>query len=208
MQDDRPLTVERLLNRISRSINEEQYMLMEYLGPIVDGCRTALSVSVEEARTLHKLSESEFEKYMENTGSAFSDLAICFDLVDVDESYSLVFEKGRVVVYDDCLEPNVVVKSDRETILALLDSDPSFSLENGLGKAIQIIGEDSMEVVEALGFLCYPSLLRVAQSGVDPSSLLSEDADAIILAAASDAVTNVVRKWIDLQLTKSHSTSL
>ncbi len=181
---------------------------MEYLGPIVDGCRAALSVGVEEARTLHKLSESEFEKYMENTGSAFSDLAICFDLVDVDESYSLVFEKGRVVVYDDCLEPNVVVRSDKETILALLDSDPSFSLENGLGKAIQIIGEDSMEVVEALGFLCYPSLLRVAQSGVDPSSLLSEDADAIILAAASDAVMNVVKKWIDLQLAKSRSTSL
>ncbi|MEE8182507.1 MAG: hypothetical protein V3T87_04265, partial [Candidatus Thorarchaeota archaeon] len=56
------------------------------------------------------------------------------------------------------------------------------------------------DVVEALGFLCFPSLLKMARSGIDPSSLLSEDADSIIIAAASNLVTQMVRKWVDAQL--------
>jgi hypothetical protein len=57
-----------------------------------------------------------------------------------------------------------------------------------------------MDVVEGLGFLCYPSLLRVAKSGVDPSSLLVDDADSVIMATASDLVVKMIRKWIDVSL--------
>ncbi|MCK5264966.1 MAG: hypothetical protein KAR03_05110, partial [Candidatus Thorarchaeota archaeon] len=69
-----------------------------------------------------------------------------------------------------------------------------------LGSEIMIEGEDSLDIVEGLGLLCYPSLLRVARSGIDPSSILSEDADTIIMATTSDLVVKMIRKWIDIQL--------
>ena len=40
-------------------------MLMEYLGPVVDGCRAALNVSIEKAEDLRKMSEDDFEDHCE-----------------------------------------------------------------------------------------------------------------------------------------------
>ena len=148
-------------------------MLMEYLGPVVDGCRAALNVSVEKARTLHQLSEEEFESYMTAMTDSFQNLSICFKVEDTGEEYSFVFSHGKAKLYDECLEPNVVITSDEKTLQAVLDSDPKLSPPDLLGNKIKIDGDDSMDIVEALGLLCYPSLLRIAQSGVDPSSILS-----------------------------------
>lgn len=180
-------------------------MLMEYLGPVVDGCRAALSISLEKAKNLHRMSDSEFGNLMEVAGESFKDSAICFKTTDSDEVCSLCFERGRAVVYDDCFEATVVVSADRESLLSLLDSDSELSLQSILGRNLFLSGEDSSEVVESLGILCYPSLLRVARSGVDPSSLLVDDADSIILAAASDLVISAVRKWIDFQIASAQS---
>jgi putative sterol carrier protein len=173
-------------------------MLMEYLGPIVDGCRSALSVSVEKARQLHNMSEDEFEELMDSKDGSFSNISFCFKTSDTDDEYSIVFDGGLTKVYDECIEPDVVISSDFETLVDLLDSDARISPPKLLRGRLQVVGADAMEIVEALGFLCYPSLLRMAHSGVDPSSLLSEDADAVIIAAASDMVTRMVREWIDI----------
>jgi putative sterol carrier protein len=173
-------------------------MLMEYLGPIVDGCRSALSVSVEKARQLHKMSEDEFEELMHSKEGSFSNISFCFKTSDTDDEYSIVFDGGLTKVYDECIEPDVVISSDFETLVDLLDSDARISPPELLRGRLQVVGAEPMEIVEALGFLCYPSLLRMARSGVDPSSLLSEDADAVIIAAASDMVTRMVREWIDI----------
>jgi putative sterol carrier protein len=175
-------------------------MLMEYLGPIVDGCRAALSVSVEKARNFHKLSEDEFEEFMHSSGNSFTDFSLCFKTSESDDEYSIVFDGGRVKVYDECIEPDVVIASGVETLVDLLDSDARISPPDLVGNKLQVVGADATEVVEALGFLCYPSLLRMARSGIDPSSLLAEDADSIIIAAASDMVTKMVQKWIDISL--------
>jgi hypothetical protein len=35
---------------------------------------------------------------------------------------------------------------------------------------------------------------------VDPASLLSEDADSVIMATASDLVVKMIRKWIDVSM--------
>lgn len=199
-ETEKPRTIEKALVQMAGSINRDEFMLIEYLGPVVDGCRAALGISLEKARNLHKLSESEFTDLMEATGESFHDSAICFKATDSDERCMFGFERGRAVVYDDCYETTVLVTSDRESILSLLDSDSEFSLQSVLGNTIFLSGEDSSEIVEALGLLCYPSLLRIARSGVDPSSLLRDDADSIILTATSDLVIGAVGKWIDLQL--------
>lgn len=175
-------------------------MLLEYLGPIVDGCRSALSISVDKARQLHKMSEEEFEEFMLASGNSFTNISLCFRATDTDDEYSIVFDEGRVNVYDECIEPDVVIISDFDTLVDLLDSDPRISPPDLLGGSLRILGADAVEIVEALGFLCYPSLLRMARSGVDPSSLLSEDADVLIIAAASDMVTRMVQRWIDISL--------
>jgi hypothetical protein len=175
-------------------------MLLEYLGPVVDGCRAALNVSVEKARSLHEMSEDEFESYMTAMTDAFQSLSICFKLDDAEEVYSFVFDDGKAKVFDECLEPDVVISSDENTLQSILDSDPTLSIPDLIGNRVQVEGLDSMDVVEALGLLCYPSLLRIARSGVDPSSILSEDADSIVMAAATDLVTKITRKWIDTRL--------
>ncbi|MFW9846870.1 MAG: hypothetical protein ACFFD6_08990 [Candidatus Thorarchaeota archaeon] len=197
---ERHRSVGRSLATLATEINVDQYMLMEYLGPIVDGCRTALSVSVEKAKSLHKMSESEFLEFMQSGGQSFVDLSICFKTRDSDDLHSVVFTGGRVKLYDECVEPDVVITSDFRTLVDLLDSDPSISPPDLIGDSLEVTGSDSKEIVEALGFLCYPSLLRMARSGVDPSSLLAEDADALIIAAASDMVTRMVQRWIDVSL--------
>ena len=171
---------------------------MEYLGPVVDGCRAALNVSIEKAQELHKLTEDDFEEYISSVPDSFRDLTICLKTSDTAEEYSIVFERGKATIYDECVEPDVLFISDNNTLIALCESDPKVSPPEVLGVKIEVSGSDNLNIVEGLGFLCYPSLLRVAQSGVDPSSLLSEDADSVIMAAASDLVVKMIKKWIDV----------
>ncbi|MFX1416048.1 MAG: hypothetical protein ACFFC0_04510 [Promethearchaeota archaeon] len=190
-------SLERSLSRIAHDINVDKFMLMEYLGPIVDGCCAALNVSLEKARDLHRLSEAEFEEYMSMSAGSFKDISFCFKTTDTEEEHSLVFDRGRVKVFDECIEPDAVITSTFEHLTKILDADPDVSIIESLGSTVSVSGLDSTDIVQALGFLCYPTLLRMARSGVDPSSLMSDDADSIILAAASDMVTKMVKKWID-----------
>lgn len=190
--------LERSLREISQDINADRFMIMEYLGPVTDGCRAALGVSVDKARTLNRMSDEEFELYMESTTDSFQDFSVCFRTLDTGEEYSIVFDGGRARIFDECIEPDVVLVSNHETLVGVLDSDPKLAPPDLLGESIHITGSDSSDIVQALGFLCYPSLLRIARSGVDPSSLLSEDADAVIMAAASDMMSKLIKKWIDI----------
>ena len=173
---------------------------MEYLGPVVDGCRAALNVSLEEAMNLHELSEEKFEEYMQSTMESFKNITLCFRATDTDEFASIVFSHGKPQVFDECVEPDVEILAKYDVLLDLLDTDSKIIPSDRLGTEVLVRGVDSLNVVQGLGLLCYPSLLRVAQSGIDPSSLLSEDADAIIMAAASDLVIKMIRKWIDIQV--------
>ncbi len=178
-------------------------MLMEYLGPVVDGCRAALNVSIDRAKNLHKMTEDEFEQHMSSVSDSFRDLTICLKTLDTNDEYSIVFDRGKATIFDECIEPDVVITGDNNTLIAICDSDPKIIPYEVLGKRLKISGNDILDIVEGLGFLCYPSLLRVAESGVDPSSLLSEDADSIIMAAASDLVVKTIRKWIDISVSIS-----
>ncbi|MFX1580030.1 MAG: hypothetical protein ACFFBJ_10315 [Promethearchaeota archaeon] len=198
--DDKPKTLEMSLRHISQNINNDRFMLMEYLGPVVDGCRAALNVSVEKARDLHKMSEEDFEQHISSVPDSYRDLTICLKVSDASEEFSIVFDRGKTTVYDECVEPDVVIVGDYDTLFAICDSDPKLSPPEVLGSSLKISASDNLNLVEGLGFLCYPSLLRVAQSGVDPSSLLSEDADSVIMVAASDLVVKMIRKWIDITL--------
>jgi len=188
------------LKQLSRAVNRDEFMLMEYLGPIVDGCRAALKVSIERARDIHKMSESEFEKHIDTIEHSLRDLTICFKATDVDELFSIVFENGTTSVHDECVEPDVVVSGTMSHLTDIMNIDSRISPIDVIGVSVQVSGAESSDVVEALGFLCFPSLLKMARSGVDPSSLLSEDADSIIIAAASNLVAQMVRKWVDAQL--------
>ncbi|UCH05138.1 MAG: hypothetical protein JSW05_02960 [Candidatus Thorarchaeota archaeon] len=196
-EEERQHSLERSLSQLAHDINIDKFMLMEYLGPIVDGCCAALNVSLDKARDLHKMSDSEFEEYMSMSAGSFKDISFCFRTTDVQEQYSLVFDRGRVKVFDECIEPDAVITSTFEHLAKVLDADPNVSVIESLGSTVSVSGLDSTDVVQALGFLCYPTLLRMARSGVDPSSLMSDDADSIILAAASDMVTKIIKKWID-----------
>lgn len=175
-------------------------MLMEYLVPVVDGCRAALRVSVDRAKELHNMPDSEFEQYLEATEQSFRALTICFKMTDTGEVCSIDFADGKSTVYDECAEPNVVVTSDFNTMADLLDFDSRSLPTEVLGSKLTVTGNDSLEVVEALGLLCFSPLVRMARSGIDPSSLLAEDADSVIMAAASGLVTDMVTKWVDLQI--------
>lgn len=175
-------------------------MLMEYLGPVVDGCRAALNVSLEKAQVLHKMSEDDFEQHITSVQDSYRDLTICLKPSDIDNEYSIVFDRGKTNVYDECVEPDVIITADNDTLIAICDSDPKLSPHEVLGTGLKVSGSDNLDIIEGLGFLCYPSLLRVAQSGVDPSSLLSEDADSVIMASASDLVVKLIRKWIDISV--------
>ncbi len=188
------------LSTIAREVEEDRYMLMEYLGPVVDGCRAAMKVSVGDAQRLGQMCADEMDRYIESSGDSFTEVAICFRAYDTNESASIVFDSGRVSVYDECVDCDVTITGTASTLLDILDVDASRSPVDLLGSLIHISGSDSESVIEGLGLLCFPTLLKMARSGVDPSSLLSEDADALIMAAASDMVTKLVRRWIDLQL--------
>jgi hypothetical protein len=200
--DGQSKSLARLLHYISRNINTDQFMLMEYLGPVVDGCRAALNVSVANAKLLNKMSEDDFEEHMSSVTDSYRDLTICLQTSDTGDEYSVVFDGGKAIIYDECIEPDVVITADEETLISICDSDPKVSPYDVLGEKLRVTGSDNLDIVEGLGFLCYPTLLRVAKSGVDPSSLLSEDADSVIMAAASDLVIKMIRKWIDVSLSK------
>ena len=193
-------TLLSILKGVARELNRDQFMIMEYLGPIVDGSKAALNLSVEKARQLHSISDSAFEEYMDTTEQSFMDLTICFQTDDTELTHSLVFDSSEVYAFEDCVEPDVIISAKERLMINLFDADSEISPLEEMGSGYKIIGNDSGNVVEALGLLCYTSLLRIARSGVDPSSLLSEDADAIILASASDLVSKMVRRWIDIQL--------
>jgi hypothetical protein len=198
--DDDPKSLERSLLEIAKEINNNSFMLMEYLGPVVDGCRAALSVSIDKAQELSKMSEDDFDQHISSVTDSFRNLTICMKVTDTGEDYSVVFDKSKTSVFDECIEPDVVIVSDNDTLIALFNSDPKLSPLEVLGNRLKISGNDSLDVIEGLGFLCYPSLLRVAKSGIDPSSILSEDADSVIMVTASDLVVKMIRKWIDTQL--------
>ena len=197
---------EKVLESISAEINKDQYMLMEYLVPVIDGCRAALRVSVDRARELHNMPDSEFEQYLDGTEQSFRALTICFKMTDTGEVCSIEFEHGKSTVYDECVEPDVVVTSDFNTMADLFDADSHRLPTEVLGSKVSVTGNDSLEVVEVLGLLCFSPLLRMARSGIDPSSLLAEDADSAIMAAASGLVTEMVSKWVDLQIEKCSDT--
>ena len=199
-KDEKLVTLEKRLHQIAKDIQNDRFMLMEYLGPVVDGCRAAFNVSLDRAKTLDEITEPEFDSYMSTTDDSYKDIGICFKTTDTDEEVSLVFSNGKPEVLDECLEPSVVILGTLETLLTSLDSDYKISPPDLLGEDIEIQGEDSLDVVQGLGLLCYPSLLRVARSGIDPSSILAEDADTVIMATASDLVVKMIRKWIDVQL--------
>ncbi|TFG34446.1 hypothetical protein EU527_03265 [Candidatus Thorarchaeota archaeon] len=203
-KDERHISLEKRLSYIAQNIQVDNYMLLEYLIPVIDGCRAALNVSIDRAKSVENLSESEFEEYMNTAENSFRDIGFCFKAIDVEEEGSLVFIKGKVSVIDECLESNVTINARLQTLLTLLDTDSKISPVELLGSEIEVEGEDSQDVVQGLGLLCYPSLLRIAESGIDPSSLLVEDADSIIMAAASDLVVKMIRKWINLKLTVSN----
>ncbi|MFW9909870.1 MAG: hypothetical protein ACFFEF_14985 [Candidatus Thorarchaeota archaeon] len=191
------------LKTIAREINRDRFMLMEFLGPVVDGCRAALNVSIDKAEALSKLTEDDIDSYMDRTEQSFHELTICFHTKDMDDVYSLVFDSGEAYAYDECVEADVVIEAEEPILCSLFDADSDISPVDGLGVQYQISGNDSGNIIEALGVLCYAPLLRVARSGVDPSSLLSENADSIILAAASDLVTKLIKRWIDSVMTGS-----
>lgn len=199
-KDEKYITLEKRLRQIAQDILKDRFMLMEYLGPVVDGCRAALNVSIDRAKTLTEISEREFETLMQTTEDSFKDIGICFKTTDTDEEVSIVFSNGRPDVFDECVESNIVIRGKLDILIESLDSDSKISPLDLLGSEIKIEGEDSLDVVQGLGFLCYPSLLRVARSGIDPSSILSEDADTVVMATASDLVVKMIRKWIDVQL--------
>jgi hypothetical protein len=199
-KNEKYVTLEKRLQQIAKSIRQDRFMLMEYLGPVVDGCRAALNVSLNRAQALDQISETEFEDYMSSTDDSYKEIGLCFKATDVNEEVSIIFTKGVPEVVDECIEPNATIRGKLETLLTILDSDSKVSPPELLGTEIEIEGLDSLDVVQGLGLLCYPSLLRVARSGIDPSSILSEDADAIIMASASDLVVKMIRKWIDTQL--------
>ena len=203
MSEDRlehHITLEKRLQYIAQNMKEDNFMLLEYLVPVIDGCRAAMNVSIDRARSLEKISDNEFDEYMRSTDNSFRDVGFCFKATDVEEESSLVFLKGKASVYDECMESSVTIRAKLATLLTLLDSDSKLSPVDLLGTELEVEGDDTQDVVQGIGLLCYPSLLRIAKSGVDPSSLLSEDADSVIMAAASDLVVKMIRKWIDLRL--------
>lgn len=194
------MSLKESLKSLSVETNEDSYMLMEYLGPVVDGCKAAMNVSVEDATAIDKMSDSKFKHYMHLAEDSFQDLDICFKTVETSKQFTFVFTGGESHVYEDCTDPEVIIECPEDTLIELLDPDSKLLPVQVLGEELKVTGEKPAKIIEALGLLCLPTLLRTARSGVDPTSLLSEDADSVIMAAASDLATKMVKKWIDSQL--------
>ncbi len=193
-------TLESYLREIAHEIQEDKYMLMEYLEPVVDGCRAAFEVRVKEAKQSSKITDEEFQKYIDMVGDSFKNITICFLVRETKEMLSLIFDDKGVVFHDECIDPDVVVSGSLAALKDILNPDSQRTPMDLLGDEVDVHTDDAHKAAVALGLLCLPSLLKIARSGIDPSSLLAEDADTVIMAAASDMVTKMVQKWIDIQL--------
>ncbi len=181
-------------------MNEDKYMLMEYLGPVVDGCRAAFQMDVESAKKLDSISEREFTEVLDMTGDSFQDVAFCITTPEGDSQFSVVFEEGLASLKQGCHHENVVMSAPEDVLLELFGGDSRLSPLDVLDGDLKVEGFDACEVAEALGFLVFPTLLQMARSGIDPSSLHAEDADSVIMATASDLVTRLLKRWIDVHV--------
>ncbi len=190
----------KALKRTIFEINQDQYMIMEYLGPVVDGCRAALNVNIKDATSLDEITDTQFEKFMEETSESFSDITIRMNDIDTNEVLTLSFVDGQVEFDDETEEPNVYILASTNVMLTILDADPRASLVDLLSGSLEIIAHDSQDAIEAIGFLCFPALQRAASLGIDPSNLESEDADSIITSTATELVTSALKQWIDVQI--------
>lgn len=200
IESEQSKNLQESLKSLSIETNEDSFMLMEYLGPVVDGCKAAMNVSVEDATALDNMSDSKFEHYMHLAEDSFRDLDICFESVDTSRQYTFIFAGGESDVHEGCTKADVTIRCLEDTLVELLDPDSKLLPTEVLGDELKVTGEDPSQIIEALGLLCLPTLLRTARSGVDPTSLLAEDADSVIMAAASDLVTKMVKKWIDTRM--------
>ncbi len=190
----------KALNRLIYDINQDQYMLMEFLIPVVDGCRAALNVKIGEAKSLDNVTEEQFQQYMDTTVESYKELVLGITELESDEKYYLVFDEGQVSIEEEVDEPNVVILAPADAMISILDADPKISIAELLKDQLQILAHDPQDAIEAIGFLCFPELQRVARSGADPTNLESEDADTIITQTATELVTGVLKHWIDIQL--------
>ncbi|TFF91361.1 hypothetical protein EU545_04340 [Candidatus Thorarchaeota archaeon] len=188
------------LQTIVDEMNDDRFMLMEYLGPVVDGCRAAFQMDVESARKLDKISEHEFHDFLDTAGGSFQDVAFCVTTPDGNPQFAVRFEEGEACLNQGCGREAVVISAPEDVLVEIFDIDSRFSPLEVLGEELALQGSDACEVAEALGFLSFPTLLRMARSGIDPSSLMAENADSVIMATASDLVTKLLRRWIDLQM--------
>ena len=137
-KDDEPKSLEKSLRHISQNINVDRFMLMEYLGPVVDGCRAALNVSLDNAQDLNKMSEEDFDQHITSVQDSFGDLTICLKPSDSDDLFSVVFDRGKTTVFDECIEPDVVISADNDTLIAICDSDPKLSPHEVLGSGLKV----------------------------------------------------------------------
>jgi hypothetical protein len=193
------------IQRVVFDFNEDRYMLLEYLIPILDGCKAALNVNVTQALNLEKFSEEQFETHLESTDSAFKELAICMRVSNSEEEYNLDFNEGIATITEEMEEPNVFIIGSYESLILVLDADPKTSLKNLLGDEIKILSHESQDAIDAIGFLCFSELYRVASSGVDPTNLESEDADSVIAATATELITSTLKRWIEIQVSDQPS---
>ncbi len=189
----------RLQNMVDE-MNEDRYMLMEYLGPVVDGCRAALQMDVESAKKLDTMSEQEFDEVLNTAGDSFQDVAFCITTLGGNSQFSVVFEEGVASLEQGCHHEGVVMSAPEDVLLELFGGDSQLSPLDVIDDDLKVEGPDACQVAEALGFLVFPTLLQMARSGIDPSSLHVEDADSVIMTTASDLVTRLLKRWVDIQV--------
>lgn len=178
----------------------DTYLLMEYLTPIVEGCRAAFDVTLGEAEKLHHLDEEQIISRIQAVSESYSLKSFCFKCTDSDDKFSIVFSTRNCRLHEECIDADAVIVGPHEQLIELMDPDSKVSPLEGLGESYDIQGNDIHSVVEAIGLLTFPILLKMARDGIDPSSLLAEDADSVITMVASDMVTKMIQKWVDLRL--------
>ncbi len=200
MNTDKAKTLKALLKTLLHEINADTYLLMEYLTPIVNGCKAAFSFTVEEVQQLHQLDEERIAAQIDSAGDSYFSKSFCFKTTDSDDEYSIVFSRGNGRLFDECVDADAIVIGPYDELRVILDPDAKVSPLDKLGDTIDITGSDVHSIVEAIGILVFPTLIKMAREGIDPSSLLAEDADSVITMVASDMVTKMVRKWIDIRL--------
>ncbi len=200
MNEEKPRSLKVILKTIIHEINTDTYLLMEYLTPIVNGCKAAFDVTVEEAEKLHQLDEEQISSRIQAVSASYSSKSFCFKATDSDDEFSIVFSRGYCKLYNECTDADAVIVGPYDLLADLMNPDAKVSPFENLGESYDIHGTDVHSVVEAIGLLTFPILLKMARDGIDPSSLLAEDADSVITMAASDMITKMIQKWVDLRL--------